>query len=141
MKIKEIKNFKITWASVISCVEAIHYNLGLFFLDFMALWSLRRTVSKFKLPSNYFLTYWNIHVIPLHTRKKKVPRQPVKKRNQGWYDFLGQKFWQATKKWTANKAKLPNRRLDLAIWQSGLGKQVKWNSWITMWTLQFAKVD
>jgi hypothetical protein len=48
-----------------------------------------------------------------------------KKRNQGRSDFLGQKFWQATKKWTANLTKLPNRSLDLAIWQSGLGKQVK----------------
>ncbi len=28
MKIKEIKYFKITLASVISCIEATHYNLG-----------------------------------------------------------------------------------------------------------------
>jgi hypothetical protein len=54
---------------------------------------------------------------------------------------LGQKFWQATKKWTATLAKLPNRSLDLAIWQTGLGKKVKWNSHIAMWTWEMGKVN
>jgi len=49
----------------------------------------------------------------------------VKKKKLGAVGFLRQKFWQATKKWTANLAKVPSRSLDLAIWQSGLGKQVK----------------